>query len=142
MERARILRAIVQKDPLVAKPLKTNEQEAVAPRPGSGGVARRTREHGGPGRGPDGTGDTPAAESEPPEDRAIHQAKSPTPAPEMLTRACYRAARRGFSLARPRPYTGPGGYSCGNPRSAPGRGVGLGRQNGWGPVFFGAPSAT
>ena len=50
-------------------------------------MARRTREHRGPGRGHDGTVDTPAAESEPPEDRDIHRAKSPTPAPETFTRA-------------------------------------------------------
>ena len=50
-------------------------------------MPRRTREHRGPGRGHDGTVDTPAAESEPPEDRAIHRAKSPTPAPETFTRA-------------------------------------------------------
>jgi len=52
----------------------TPEQEAVAPRPGSGGVALRTREHRGPGRGHDGTVDTPAAESELPQDRNIHRA--------------------------------------------------------------------
>jgi len=40
----------------------TAEQEAVAPRPGSGAVARRTREHRGPGRGHEATLDTPAAE--------------------------------------------------------------------------------
>jgi len=78
---------MVQKDPWLAKLLNTPEQEAVAPRPGSGAVARRTREHRGPGRGHDGTVDTPAAESEPPEDRDIHRAKSPTPAPETFTRA-------------------------------------------------------
>jgi len=51
-------------------------------------VARRTTEHRGPGRGHDGTVDTPAAESEPPEDRDIHRAKSPTPVPETaFTRA-------------------------------------------------------
>jgi len=33
-ERARVLRAIVQKNPWLAKLLKTPEQEAVAPRPG------------------------------------------------------------------------------------------------------------
>jgi len=60
----------------------------VAPRPGSGAVARRTREHRGPGRGHDGTVDIPAAKSEPPEDHDIHRAKSPTPAPETaFTRA-------------------------------------------------------
>ena len=49
---------------------------------------RRTREHRGPGRGHDGTVDTPAAKSELPEDRDIHRAKSPTPAPETaFTRA-------------------------------------------------------
>ena len=48
---------------------------------------RRTREYRGPGRGHDGTVDTPAAESEPPEDRDIHWAKSPTPATETFTRA-------------------------------------------------------
>jgi len=47
----------------------------------------RTREHRGPGRGHNSTGDTPAAESEPPEDRDIHRAKSPTPAPETFTQA-------------------------------------------------------
>jgi len=31
----------------------------------------------------------------------------------------YGAGRGGFSLARPRPYTGPGGYFSGNPRPAP-----------------------
>ena len=79
--------AIVQKDPWLAKLLKTPEQEAVAPQPVSGGVAHRTREHRSPGRGIDGTVDTPAVESEPPEDRDIHQAKYPTPAPETFTRA-------------------------------------------------------
>ena len=34
----------------------------------------------------------------------------------------YGAGRGGFSLARPRPYTGPGGYFWGNPRPAPVRG--------------------
>jgi len=86
-ERGRVLRAIVQKDPWLAKLLKTPEQEAVAPRPGSGAVARRTREHRGSGRGHDGTVDTPAAESEAPEDRDIHRAMSPTPAPETFTQA-------------------------------------------------------
>jgi len=79
------LRAIVQKDPWQAKLLKTPEQEAVAHRPGSGGVARRTREHRGPGRGDDSSVDIPAAESEPPEDRDIHRAKSPTPPPASET---------------------------------------------------------
>jgi len=50
-------------------------------------VARRTREHRGPGRGHDGTVDTPAAESEPLEDRDLHLAKFPTPAAETFTRA-------------------------------------------------------
>jgi len=59
----------------------------VAPRPGSGALARRTTELRGPGRGHDGTVDTAAAESEPPEDRDIQRAKSPTPAPETFTRA-------------------------------------------------------
>jgi len=31
----------------------------------------------------------------------------------------YGAGRGGFSLARPRPYTGPGGYVSGDPRPAP-----------------------
>jgi len=48
-------------------------------------VARRTREHLGPGRGHDRTVDTPAAELEPPVDRNIHRAKSPTPAPACVT---------------------------------------------------------
>jgi len=73
-----VLRAIVQKDPWLAKLLKTRELEAVAPRPGSGGAVRRTRQHRGPGRGRDGTVDIPAAGSVPPEDRDIHRAKSPT----------------------------------------------------------------
>jgi len=60
-ERARVLRAIVQKDPWRAKFWMTPEQEAVAPRPGSGAVTRRTREHRGPGRGHDGTVDPAAA---------------------------------------------------------------------------------
>jgi len=34
----------------------------------------------------------------------------------------YGAGRGGFLLARPRPYTGPGGYFSGNPRPAPVRG--------------------
>ena len=34
----------------------------------------------------------------------------------------YRAGLGGFSLARPRPYTGPGGYVSGNHRPAPIRG--------------------
>jgi len=67
--------------------MKSPEQEAVARRPGSAAVAPRTREHHGPGRGHDGTVDTPAAESEPPEDPDIHRAKSPTPAPETFTQA-------------------------------------------------------
>ena len=67
--------------------MKTLEQEAVAPQPGSGALASRTTEHGGPGRGHDGTVDTPAAESEPPEDRDIQRTKSPTPASETFTRA-------------------------------------------------------
>jgi len=79
------MRAIVQKGLWLAKLLKTPEQEAVAPQPGSGAVACRTREHRGPGRGHDGTGDTPAAESEAPDDRDIHRAKSPTPARETFT---------------------------------------------------------
>ena len=59
----------------------------MAPQPGSAAVARKTREHRGPGRGHDGTVDTPAAQSKAPEDRDIHRAKSPTPAPETFTRA-------------------------------------------------------
>ena len=55
--------------------------------PGAGGVVRRTRDHRDPGHGHEGTVDTPAAESEPPEDRDIHRAKSPTPVPETFTRA-------------------------------------------------------
>jgi len=94
-----VLRAMVQKDPWLAKLLKTPEQEAVAPRPGSGAVARRTREHRGPGRDHDGTVDTPAAESEPLEDRDIHRAKSPTPAPEMFTRAESTPSSDPFSLS-------------------------------------------
>jgi len=82
-----VLRAIVQNDPSLAKLLKTAEQEAVAPRPPSGGVMRRTREPGVLGRGHDGTVHTPAADPEPPEDRHIHRAKSPTPPPETFTRA-------------------------------------------------------
>ena len=66
------MRAIVQKDPWLAKLLKTAEQEAVALRPGSGAVARRTREHRGLGRGHDGMVDTPAAKSQPQENRDIH----------------------------------------------------------------------
>ena len=50
-------------------------------------MARRTREHRGPGRGHDGTVDTPAAESEPPEDCDILRAKSPAPVPQTFTRA-------------------------------------------------------
>jgi len=50
-------------------------------------VASRPSEHCGPGCGHDGTVDTPAAESEPPEDRDIHQAKSPTAAAETFTGA-------------------------------------------------------
>ena len=50
-------------------------------------MAHRTREHRGPGGGHEGTVDTPATESEPPEDRDIDRAKSPTPAPETFTRA-------------------------------------------------------
>ena len=65
--------------------MKTPEQEAVAPQPGSGAVTRRTSEHRGPGRAHDGTVDRPAAQSEPAEDGDIHRAKSPTPAPEMFT---------------------------------------------------------
>jgi len=34
----------------------------------------------------------------------------------------YGAGQGGFSRARPRPYTGPGGYFSGNPRPAPVRG--------------------
>jgi len=34
----------------------------------------------------------------------------------------YRAGWGGFSLARPRPYTEPGGYFWGNPRPTPIRG--------------------
>jgi len=34
----------------------------------------------------------------------------------------YGAGRGGFSLARPRPYTGPGGYVSGNPHPVPVRG--------------------
>jgi len=59
----------------------------VEPRSGWGGVACRTRDHRRLGRGHNGTEATPAAESEPPEDRDIHQAKFPTPAPETFTRA-------------------------------------------------------
>ena len=59
----------------------------MAPRQGSRGVAHRTREHRSSGRGHDGTVETPAAESEPPEDRDIHRAKSHTPAPQTFTRA-------------------------------------------------------
>jgi len=35
----------------------------------------------------------------------------------------YGAGRGGISLARPRPYTGPGGYFSGNPRPASVRGL-------------------
>ena len=86
-KRARVLRAIVQKDPWLAKLLKTGEQEDVEPRQGSGAVARRTRPHRGPARGHDRPVNKPAAESEPPASRDIHQAKSPTPAPETFTQA-------------------------------------------------------
>jgi len=50
-------------------------------------VARRTREHRGPRRRHDGTVDTPAANSEPPNNCNINRGKSPTPAPETCTRA-------------------------------------------------------
>jgi len=49
-------------------------------------VARRTREHCGHGCGHNATVDNPAAKYEPPEDRDIHRAKSPTPAPMTFTR--------------------------------------------------------
>ena len=73
-EWARVLRAIGQKYGWLAKLLKTPEQDAVALRRGSGGVARRTREYRGPGHGHNGTVDTHAAELEPLEDRDIHWA--------------------------------------------------------------------
>jgi len=87
MKRARVLRAIVQKDPGLENLLKTPEQETGAPRLQLGAVARRIREHRGLGSRHDGTVDTPAAESEPPEDHDIYRAKSPTPAPETFIRA-------------------------------------------------------
>ena len=40
----------------------------------------------------------------------------------VLSSVRYGAGRGGFSLARPHPYTGPGGYVSGNPRPAPVRG--------------------
>jgi len=40
----------------------------------------------------------------------------------ILASVRYGAGRGGFSLTRPRPYTGPGGYFSGNPRPAPARG--------------------
>jgi len=58
----------------------------VAPRLGSACVARWTREHHSPGHGHEGV-NNPAAEIEQPEDRDIHQAKSPPPACETFTRA-------------------------------------------------------
>jgi len=38
---------------------------------------------------------------------------------DILSSVRYGGGRGGFSLARPRPYTGPGGYVSGNPRPAP-----------------------
>jgi len=69
------------------KLLKTPEQEVVVPRPGLASGAMRNGEYCGLGRGHDNAVATPDAESEPPEDRDIHRAKSPTPAPAMFTRA-------------------------------------------------------
>ena len=83
----RVRRAIVPKDPRLAKLLNTPEQEVVAPGPGLGGLSRRTREYCEPGRGHNSTVDIPVPQLEPPEDLDIHRAKSPTPAHEILTRA-------------------------------------------------------
>jgi len=45
-----------------------------------------------------------------------------TLSPCLIPSVPYGAARGEFSLVRPRPYTGPGGYVSGNPRPAPVRG--------------------
>jgi len=64
----------------------TPKPEAAVPRPGSGGVAGRTREYRSPGGGHGSTVETPPAESEPREGGDIHWAKFPPPPPETFTR--------------------------------------------------------
>jgi len=58
----------------------------------------------------------------------------------------YGAGRGGFSLARPRPYTGPGGYVSGNARPAPVRGppalIPRTRPSLLPPIFNGDPSGV
>jgi len=68
---ARVPRAIAQRDPWLAKLLKTPTQVVVVPQQGSCGVVCWTGEHLAPGRGLKGTVGTCAAKSEPLEDRNI-----------------------------------------------------------------------
>ncbi len=83
------MRAFVQANPFMAQLLRNPEAvapepsaAAVAPQPRPTTAAPKTRKDRPPGRGHDGTMDSPAAQPEPSEDRDIHHATSPVPTPE------------------------------------------------------------
>ena len=94
----RVMRAFVQANPSMAQLLRNPETVApelspatvapelsaatVAPHPRPTAAAPKTREGRRPGRGHDGTMDSPAAQLESSEDRDIHRATSSTPTPE------------------------------------------------------------
>ena len=84
-----VTRAFVQANPSMAQLLRNPETIApelsaatVAPHPRPTTAAPKTREGRCPGRGHDGTMDSPGAQLESSEDRDIHHATSSTPTPE------------------------------------------------------------
>ena len=94
----RLMRAFIQANPSMAQLLRNHETVApeasaatvapelsgatVAPQPRPTAAVSKTREGRRPGRGHDGTIDSPAAQLESSEDRDIHRATSSTPTPE------------------------------------------------------------
>ena len=85
------MRAFVQANPFMAPLLRNPETVApepsaatVAPQPRPARAAPNTRGRCCPGRGNDGTMDSPAAQREPSVDRDTHHLTSPTPTPESF----------------------------------------------------------
>ena len=85
----RLMRAFIQANPSMAQLLRNHETVApalsaatVAPQPRPSAAASKTREGRCPGRGHDGTMDSPAVQLESSEDRDIHRVTSSTLTPE------------------------------------------------------------
>ena len=85
------MRAFVQANPVMAQHLRNPETVApapsaatVAPKPRPATAAPNTSGSRRPGRGHDGTMDSPAAQCEPSVDRDTHHVTSPTPTPKSF----------------------------------------------------------